>query len=620
MKSRWIRILPVRFALFALLFASAFFRPAAVEAAPGAADARIVAVSPAAGARLIRPETSILLRYDRDAGLEGLLQSGLIRVRASVSGLHEGSLRLMRDGSGLLFYPAVPFTLGERVTVDVAAAASRDPGRLGPSRTFEFDIASVVPVDVPAPSDYPLPSLVSPAAFSRPALQSPDRAFATDSLPGDFPVVSVQLMGTPAPGVLFLSNMSFGPGGTNYLMVLDNDGQPLWYQPKGLSCTDFKRQETGQVTYFDGPSAEFTVLDSMMEVADTWRCGNGYTTDLHELRLLQDGHALMLSYDPEIVDMSAVVAGGDTAAVVLGLILQELDKDKNVVFQWRSWDHFQLTDCLYQDLTAHYVDYVHGNAIEVDGDGNLLLSSRHMSEITKIDRTTGDILWRWGGLHNEFTFVGDTLRFSYQHHIRHLENGNYTLFDNGDNRDSLFSRACEYTLDEVGRTATLVWSYRNDPDSYGWAMGAMQRLPNGNTLISYGTGKPDAIEVAPDGSKVMELTLPVGMSSYRVFRCEWTPPVAAVGDVGTPPEIQLLGPNPVRGATMLFARLPRGGLSSMRVFDVQGRVVATPLPPARREAGMLSVSVDLGARPAGLYFCRLEHEGRAVTRSLVLVH
>src|SRR2546422_8452549 len=50
---------------------------------------------------------------------------------------------------------------------------------------------------------------------------------------------------------------------------------------------------------------------------------------------------------------------------------------------------------------------VHGNSIELDSDGNLLLSSRHMSEITKIDRQTGDIIWRMGlnSKHNDFTFL-----------------------------------------------------------------------------------------------------------------------------------------------------------------------------------------------------------------------
>ena len=42
-----------------------------------------------------------------------------------------------------------------------------------------------------------------------------------------------------------------------------------------------------------------------------------------------------------------------------------LDPSKNVVFQWRSWDHFAITDA-QADLTACLLDYVHCNAVEMD--------------------------------------------------------------------------------------------------------------------------------------------------------------------------------------------------------------------------------------------------------------
>ena len=135
-----------------------------------------------------------------------------------------------------------------------------------------------------------------------------------------------------------------------------------------------------------------------------------------------------MSYDYQRVRMDTVVPGGDTDATVIGLIVQELDENKNVVFQWRSWDHFEITDATYNiDLTESIIDYVHGNAIEMNDDGILLISSRHMDEVTKIDRQTGDIIWRCGGEHcenNEFTFLNDAIGFSHQHDLRRLPNGN----------------------------------------------------------------------------------------------------------------------------------------------------------------------------------------------------
>ncbi len=63
--------------------------------------------------------------------------------------------------------------------------------------------------------------------------------------------------------------------------------------------------------------------------------------------------------------------------------------------------------------------------------GIILLSFRHLNEVTKIDSSSGEIIWRLGGKQNQFTFLGDTMPFSAQHDARRIANGNLTLFDNG---------------------------------------------------------------------------------------------------------------------------------------------------------------------------------------------
>ena len=39
--------------------------------------------------------------------------------------------------------------------------------------------------------------------------------------------------------------------------------------------------------------------------------------------------------------------------------------------------------------------------------GIFLVSCRNLDEITKIHRTTGEIIWRWGGSQNDFIFTND---------------------------------------------------------------------------------------------------------------------------------------------------------------------------------------------------------------------
>ena len=57
-------------------------------------------------------------------------------------------------------------------------------------------------------------------------------------------------------------------------------------------------------------------------------------------------------------------------------------------------------------LTDPQIDPVHGNGLAVANDGNLLLSSRNQSEVTKINLQTGEVMWRFGGKANQFKIIG----------------------------------------------------------------------------------------------------------------------------------------------------------------------------------------------------------------------
>src|SRR5207302_9452379 len=127
---------------------------------------------------------------------------------------------------------------------------------------------------------------------------------------------------------------------------------------------------------------------------------------------------------------------------------------------------FQISDALHEDTTSREIDFTHCNAIELEGDTAYLLSSRNLDEITKISKKDSQIIWRFGGIENQFTIIGDSsLPFTYQHAVRRLRNGNIVLFDNGKfSHFPRYSRAVEYHLDETKKIATKVWEYRHTPD------------------------------------------------------------------------------------------------------------------------------------------------------------
>jgi Arylsulfotransferase (ASST) len=436
-------------------------------------------VSPLPGSALVLPETNIILR---PGGIVDPTSIGasLVNVSGSTSGSHDGHLQLSDDGQTLTFQPSNPFAYGETVTCLVGSGLTTDTRGPLPPASFTFAVAGP---EREALRDFPIPAdddEIPPPSGSPPTrlIGLRGAALAADSLPADFPNIRATVYGVTAPGRLFVSDLQIGTRLPSNLMILDNDGTPYFHRGVQGASLDFKVQPDGRLSYFDAFTGRIYAMNANYEVVDSFRCGNGYSTDGHDFVLLPNGHALLMSYDVQIIDMSQIVYGGVFNARVIGLVLQELDRDKNVVFQWRSWDHFQITDVVSHPLTAKTVDYVHGNSIDADPDGNLIISSRHMNEITKISRATGDIIWRLGGKNNQFTLINEPLSFSHQHCAKRLPNGNITLFDNGNFRTPEFSRAVEYAIDEVQKTATLVWQYRHNPDVFGFAAGSVQRLPN----------------------------------------------------------------------------------------------------------------------------------------------
>src|SRR5688572_890443 len=521
-------------------------------------------LSPLPGSVYHLPETNIILRPGGTVDAGSVAGGKFLRINGFKSGSHRGRVRLSDDRKSVTFQPDVAFAPGEVVTCSLDPGLIKDTGEPVPPAEFSFTVAGperealrdfVTPVDGDEGA--------SPELGGSSATPVQSTALA-ESLPPDFPHIQAAVYGTPTPGRLFLCNFVFGGvPKPSYLMILENDGTPYFHRKLPGVGLDFKMQPDGRLTYFDAVARCFYALNANYAVVDSFRCGNGYSTDGHELLLLPNGHAVLMSYDPQIVDLSMVGKGGRPDAIVIGLIIQELDQEKNVVFQWRSWDHFQITDIVSHSLTGAVVDYVHGNSIDADSDGNFIISSRHMNEVTKINRATGEMLWRMGGRNNQFAFINDPLLFSHQHAARWLPNGNMVLFDNGNFRLPLLSRAVEYVIDQVQRTATLVWLYRLPPDVFGSGLGYVQRFSNGNTLISWGSTRPTLTEVAPDGSIVSELTFAPTIASYRSFRFEWPPVKPATVEIQ--PEVITLGS---RGGSVTATIRPEADNFSLSDVDL----------------------------------------------------
>lgn len=353
-----------------------------------------------------------------------------------------------------------------------------------------------------------------------------------NDLPAIFPDFNINISNNPGPGNYFMSGSYFGSQSITYTIILDTLGMPIYYQKHADNsiARGFTRQENGFLSFYSRDQYSYegkhVILDSTYNVLKEIDALNGFYLDPHELIINEDGSYWILAFDIREVDMSVIINGGHPNATVIGCVIQHISESQNLLFQWNSWDHFEITDCdtLFVDLRDQTIDYVHANSLALDYDGNVLLSSRHLNEITKIDVNSGSIIWRWGGKNNQFTFQEEA-RFYGQHTIRFNEASNtYTLFDNGNWHLPPVSRGLEFELNQNQLNANLIQSFDHDPVIYSDAMGGMQRMSDGNTIVNWSKNLSGYIfnEYDEDGNIIFEISCPDSIIvSYRVLKYEW---------------------------------------------------------------------------------------------------
>ncbi len=307
-------------------------------------------------------------------------------------------------------------------------------------------------------------------------------SLTTGALPSDLPVYTAG-GADPAPGyVVFAAGM--------YGVVIDNDGRVVWYHRfstgAGLS---FMAQPNGRYTArpptpAPGDLEPWVEIDPLGRVTRTLGCARNLSSRLHDLISLPDGSYWIMCDESRTVDLTPY--GGLAAARVTGTVVQHIAADGALLFEWSPFDHFAITDVDEAERRGATVNWTHGNAIDLDTDGSLLVSFRNLSEITKIDTRTGAVLWRLGGRRNQFTFLDTPApAFAHQHGVRIAGGSTFVILDNIGNPSE--SRAERYVVSETARTVRLSHSYGSTPGVTTQIGGSVQPLAGGRTLVSFGT-------------------------------------------------------------------------------------------------------------------------------------
>ena len=288
----------------------------------------------------------------------------------------------------------------------------------------------------------------------------------------------------------------------------------------------------------------------------------------HDVSLLPNGNILLLAWEKhdnmEVIENGRIPmsTSGDVWAEQVVEIKPIGTDDAEIVWQWSVWDHmiqdFDSTKLNYGVVADHpelldinfglgngdNVDWIHFNSIDYNPDlDQILLSSRHLSEIYIIDHSTttaeaatheggdsgrgGDFLFRWG---NPISYgqgdVGDR-KFYGQHDAKWIPNGmadegKIMVFNNGLSRpggsyssvdviEPTLENNNVYTISAEGSfaPADLFWTYSAPvpTDLYSSIISGAHRLPNGNTLICEGR-EGNFLEVDYDGDLVWHYKAP----------------------------------------------------------------------------------------------------------------
>src|SRR5262249_55338483 len=137
-------------------------------------------------------------------------------------------------------------------------------------------------------------------------------------------------------------------------------------------------------------------LDPLGHITRTLACARGLRPRFHDVLVEPNGSYWLMCDETRDVDLSGL--GGVAGAKGTGTVVQHLDPSGALLFDWSPFDHFDITDVNQESRSGPLVNWTHGNALDLDTDGNLIVSFRSLSEITKIDTKTGAVLWRMGGL------------------------------------------------------------------------------------------------------------------------------------------------------------------------------------------------------------------------------
>ena len=275
-------------------------------------------------------------------------------------------------------------------------------------------------------------------------------------------------------------------------------------------------------------------------------------------------------------------------------VIYEVTWDGDIVWEWACSDHFddfgfseEAKNAMFRNPNmvigeGKVGDWMHLNSMSTLGPNrwydagdnrfhpdNIIFDGRQTNIIAILEKSSGNIVWQLGPDYNGTAALKELGWIIGQHHAHMIPKGlpgagNILVFDNGgfagygnpnpgavtghNNALRDYSRVLEF--DPI--SLAIVWQYSyseagyipkmNSHNFYSPLISAAQRLPNGNTMITEGSGGR-FFEVTSDHEIVWEYISPYfgkdnrGNHVYRAYRVpyEWVPQLDTPKEIAVEP-------------------------------------------------------------------------------------
>jgi len=267
--------------------------------------------------------------------------------------------------------------------------------------------------------------------------------------------------------------------------------------------------------------------------------------DQHDLIISPDGTAVGLRYPVKTdIDLTEIGIEKGTPIVDGEIVILNSDGSQNKAISMLDLidpKEIDLGILKYYGVAAPPYDLIHLNSVELDGD-SVIVSSRNLDAVHKINLKTGEIVWRLGGFHNTkydlklksaFALHKQrtgldryTIMFSSQHDARKVSADTLSIFGNGTyaNRNP---KVLEFKINETKLEAEVIRIYASTFQDRSNCCGSARRLNNGEWLVNWGgdfrfNGKiPSVISTINDANLESNiLTNPLGVINYRAVPYE----------------------------------------------------------------------------------------------------